>query len=115
MEIFIAWLIFSIIAGVIARQKGRSGIGFFFLSVALSPLIGIIAALVARPNVVKVEQGEIESGLSKKCPFCAEIIKQEARVCRYCGRDLPASNPVDLDPAWIIRNQESKTQKQTKG
>ncbi|MFC1692101.1 hypothetical protein ACFL1R_01185 [Candidatus Latescibacterota bacterium] len=28
------------------------------------------------------------SGL-KKCPFCAEMIKQEAVVCRYCKRELP--------------------------
>ncbi len=27
----------------------------------------------------------------KVCPYCTELIKQRAIVCRFCGRDLPAN------------------------
>jgi uncharacterized membrane protein (DUF485 family) len=34
---------------------------------------------------------------NKKCPFCAEIIKREAIVCRFCGRDVPKEKAVDIE------------------
>ena len=26
----------------------------------------------------------------KECPFCSELVKSQAKVCKHCQRDLPA-------------------------
>ena len=42
MELFLFWLILSIVAGAYANSKNRSGFGWFLLSILLSPIITLI-------------------------------------------------------------------------
>lgn len=38
------------------------------------------------------QPGEQEGTRRVKCPYCAEMIMPDAKVCRFCGRDLTDSN-----------------------
>lgn len=85
MEVLIGWFFFSVIAGIIASNKGRSGFGFFLLSLLLSPLIGIIMALVIKSNVLGNGNAAPSPDTHVRCPDCKELILMEARVCKHCG------------------------------
>lgn len=77
MGLLLAWLVFSVLVGLIAAQRGRSGFGFFFLSLLLSPLLGLIA-VVATPNLAQEDARarERESDRSFQRNLAASAVPQ---------------------------------------
>lgn len=48
--------------------------------------VGLIASIIMFTRKTPNQQQVVEKESVKKCPDCAETIKFEALVCRFCGR-----------------------------
>lgn len=86
---------FSAIVAYVAKQKDRSAAGFFWLSFFLSFLVGILVVLAIPKSEDKIIASSNSSFSTTssgeqlvKCPFCAEWVKSEAKVCKYCKSDI---------------------------
>lgn len=91
MEFFlVVWFGLAIVAAVVARSKGRSGFGYFLLSCVFSFLVAIIVLAIVPTKV------EYQDDFSYAvCPFCREDVKEDAIVCKHCGRDIePILTPL---------------------
>lgn len=89
MWFYILYFVFCLLVGVYARWIKRGEVAWFLLSLIISPLLGFLILLVAGPPKENL----------KKCPKCAEEVKAEAMVCRFCHYDFspPPVIPI-IDP-----------------
>jgi hypothetical protein len=109
--ILVVATLLGIIPGMIAHSKGHSFISWWIYGAALF-IVALPHSLLLKPDVERMEREQLESGSSKKCTFCAEIIKAEARVCRFCGRDLPSGGGGGDSDDAITRRLVEALQKQ---
>lgn len=91
-------LIFAVIIGVAAENRGRSAIRWFLLSCLITPVLALIALLVMprggsegpQPQAVYTPPPPLDP--RKVCPDCGEQVPGVARICRFCRyefKDMP--------------------------
>ncbi|ELY2017904.1 hypothetical protein SL053_001809 [Flavobacterium psychrophilum] len=76
MEFLVIALIIGILPAFIAYNKGRSFFGWWFYGVCLF--------IIALPHSILISSRENLKD-KRKCVQCAEYIKKEALICRFCG------------------------------
>lgn len=86
MTYFLLWFLFAIAVGIFASGRGRSGFGWFLLSLLLSPLLGFVFCAVSKNLRAAADAPTTETHV--KCPACRELVIKDASKCKHCGTAL---------------------------
>lgn len=91
MELVLLAVLIGLIPGAIAANKGHSFVAWWFFGCLLF-IIALPLAIIIKPTEEKLlEQSTTVPPGHRKCPECAEFVKEEARVCRFCKTELSSS------------------------
>lgn len=91
MELLGFWILSSIVVGVIANSRGRGTLTWFFVSLVISPLLGLILVLAMGRPPGSVDPANPEAPREEthtRCPDCRELVRRDARKCKHCGAAL---------------------------
>ncbi len=103
----ITWLIFSFLVAILADNWRRSGIGYFLLSILLTPLVGILVLAFSGKNSDALEKEQIINNKLTKCPFCKELVKPDAIKCKHCGSDIAShTQSLETKVTKLIQREE---------
>ncbi len=88
----IIWCLMGLTSSLVAKNKGNDGCGGFILGFLLGPF-GLFITLFSSTDY---EEKNRRIGNTKKCKYCAEYVKEEAILCKHCGKEI-TDNIVDIE------------------
>lgn len=86
MTFLVVALVCGLVGAIVADHRSGEVLGGFLIGFVLGPL-GVLIAAVKKPSQKQLDKMREKEGL-RKCPFCAEHVKPEAVMCRYCHSEL---------------------------
>jgi len=86
------WFACAIITTIVASSKGRSGFGWFILSIFFGFFALLLVALLPSLKKDAIPNG-VSAETHVRCPDCREFVFMDATKCKHCGIKLIPIEP----------------------
>ena len=111
------WVAFAVLVAFVGRERKIGFWSTLILSLLLSPLVGLIIALLSKPRPVviqsKVTVSESKTAVGpRKCSYCGFDDRTGVPFCPGCGKD--ASGKTTEDYKSIAANSQYVAQQEAK-
>lgn len=84
----VIYLALAVAVGYWNYTRGNSFILGLIIALIATPILAAIFVAITKKNPAKLEKRTVKSGEMKKCPACAELVRADARKCRFCGTEI---------------------------
>lgn len=98
----------NIIAATTSDEWTRGNERVVWFGIAVGLVFFLPGLLMFIYGIKRAGRSSADTGNTRRCPFCAEMVKPEATVCRYCQRALPMVETPEA-PAGLTPNKITVT------
>ena len=85
-------IVLGLIPGAIAQSKGHSFVAYWLFGIVFL-VAALPAALLLSKDAKALDDLAVNSGDFRKCSQCAELIRRDAKICRFCNHVEQAGEP----------------------
>ena len=95
---FFFWVLLAILVAFLANSRGRSGIGYFLLSIICSPILGLLIVLLTR-NLTYEYEKEALRRIEQTAQLDAQRMEHEKHLESI--RAISSSKPMPLPESTL--------------